>query len=197
MTEEKEPTKIDFWSELQKQRAMQDVDAYNRLLGEILTSSSLALKQTSDTDDTLTGTIHSLATRLESIETSIGLVTGSAQALSSQFGGQISDQIETSIAPVRAELMSIKQEVLPELDSTKRTLKSLEEFLRNNAAFLATAVEAQGLLPALQGEIGSLNRRLDAVESTVNKAWDRRLTVLSLVVAVISIAVATYAVISR
>lgn len=197
MSEEKEGITSNILSYFVEQRAEEDVEVYNKLLGEILSSSSIAIKQTSDTDATLTDTIDFLATRLENIETSVGEVVGSAHSLSDTFGNQVSEQIELKIAPIKSELMSIKQEVLPELASAKGMLKSLEKFLKNNAAFLASAVEVQGLIPALKAELESFSRRLEALESIVNKAWDRRLTFLSLVVAVISIGVAIYAVFSN
>jgi chromosome segregation ATPase len=196
MPDEK-PLAKTVWDYLQAARVSQDADAYDTALGAILSSSSAVLKQTSDTDASLTDTIHSLSTRLDRMEISIGSVTGSAQALADQFGSQISDRIEEHIAPVRNELASIKDEVLPKLDTAQRTVKSVEEFLRSNAAFLATAIEAQGLLRGLQGETASIAKRLDALESIVNKAWDRRLTILSLVVAVLSAVVAAYALLSR
>ena len=167
-------------------------ERYRQFVDTLLSSSALAIGRTSDTDASLEGSIADLGDRIGRIETSIASISGTAKTVTAELGTEVTKQIEDQITPIRTELESIRGEILPQLQQAHGTIKSVEAFLKDNASFLATAVEAQGLIRGLEGEVHSVMRRLDALESTVNKAWDRRLTILSLIIAVVSAAAAIF-----
>jgi len=178
-------------------RKGEGTESYSFLLDSLISSSAAALDRTSDTDASLQGTIANLGDRIGRIEVSIASISGTAKTVTADLGIEVTRQIEDQITPVKAELASIKSEVLPELQQAHATMKTLESFLKDNATFLVSAVEAQGLIRGLEGQVHSATKRLDALESSVNKAWDRRLTILSLVIAVISAGVAIYVAVIR
>ena len=94
--------------------------------------------------------------------------------------------------PLRSEVESIKSDVVPQLEAAQSSIKKVEKFMRENVDFLVSSVEIRGTLNVLQGEFESLARRITNVEATLDKSWDRRLTIAAVVIAVLSAGVAFY-----
>ena len=102
------------------------------------------------------------------------------------------NQINERISPVKKELELIKNEILPQLQQSQQALISLEEFMRNNVTFLKDLTSAEGKLDSFKDEISSLSRRLEKVESDKAISWNKAATIISVVVAILSMSIAAY-----
>lgn len=161
-----------------------DLDIYPHLMN-IIRSSTAALEWTSDSDETLGATIEELSQKIEAIEHTLGSVSGTVTSLPRQLDTNLQEQLETTIAPLRSEVESIKSDVVPQLEAAQSSIKKVEGFMRENVDFLVSSVEIKGTLHLLQGEFESLARRITNVEATLDKSWDRRFTRSALIVATI------------
>jgi len=71
-------------------------------------------------------------------------------------------------------------------------LIKIEEFMKSNASFLVDLVSAEGRLRALENETSSLNKRVEKIESEKNLAWNKAVTILSIIVAILTTAFGIY-----
>ena len=89
-------------------------------------------------------------------------------------------------ANLARELVSTKNK-LAELEETQVVLKNaLENFIRNNVAFLQNATTAKGKLNSIESELESMNKRLEKLEDNKKIRWNRSTTIISIITAIIS-----------
>ena len=135
--------------------------------------------QINSTGTVLGGSIEALSQRIDSFEHFL-------------VQPDLENQINERISPVKKELELIKNEILPQLQQSQQALISLEEFMRNNVTFLKDLTIAEGKLDSFKDEISSLSRRLEKVESDKAISWNKAATIISVVVAILSMSIAAY-----
>lgn len=143
-----------------------------------------------DSVDTYTDQLNSTGT----------VLGGSIEALSQRINTiehilvqpDLENQINARLTPVKKELELIKNEILPQLHQSQEALNSIEEFMRNNATFLKDLISAEGKLDSFKGEISSLSRRVEKVESEKTLSWNKAATIISIIVAILSVSIAAY-----
>lgn len=122
----------------------------------------------------LGGTVTALEARIAAI----------SAELSSLSYNQNPENINSKLQEVTNELASIKTIILPKLEETKKALDSVEHFLTEQTGFIINLISAEGKLIAIQGEINSLMGRIDTLEKTKERNWQRVATIVSLLVAI-------------
>jgi transcriptional regulator with XRE-family HTH domain len=126
------------------------------------------------------GTIGSLDEKIRSIENTLGTI------LKTSSNSDIADKIEKEVKPLILEVKSIKEEIVPQLEETKKQLSKSDEFIRKNADFFVSAVEGEGAIKVIKSEVTSIEKRLDKVESQLNISRDRVIAIVSVVIALTS-----------
>jgi transcriptional regulator with XRE-family HTH domain len=103
---------------------------------------------------------------------------------------KITEEIDKRLEPVVTAVKSIREEIVPQLESTKEHLAKSNEFMRRNADFFVSAIEGEGLIKVVNAQIESIDKRLDKVESQINVSKDRVIAIISVIITVISACVA-------
>lgn len=164
-----------------------------RSISDFVKSSTTALEETTDTDQALEATIMELYEKIDGVRTSIDAIKVPPTTTTLPPEGVMGlIQVEDKLKPIREELDSIKNILLPELEASRASLKTIEGHLQRNAVFIATAVEYGERLDLVKTQYGALEKRVTNVEATLDKSWDRRLTIIASVTAVISLLILTY-----
>ncbi|MBL8078384.1 MAG: hypothetical protein JNM55_10520 [Anaerolineales bacterium] len=135
-------------------------------------------------------TIDSLDEKVKSIETSLETVNNSILGLKSSKNPEIMSEIENRMRPLMLEVQAIREEVVPQLETTKTQLSKTDEFLRKNADFFITAVEGEGAIKVVSKEVDSIEKRLSKMEGQINVTRDRMIAIISVVIALISACIA-------
>ncbi len=135
------------------------------------------------------GTINSLGEKVQSIEHTLGQIGASTLAFNSTQNAQFAQEIEKRITPIVEEVKSIREEIVPQLETTKNQLSKSDEFLRRSAEFFISAVEGEGAIKIVGNQIESIDKRLDKVESQLNISKERTIAIVSVVIAVISVCI--------
>src|SRR5574341_453603 len=107
--------------------------------GTILTSSGETpdwMKAITVTDGYLTRSIEALSGRITAIEGSLESVSGSAASMAGNIGQEMRQHLDQQIAPILADVASIKNDVLPQLQKTQSAVNFDENFIHNNVEFL-------------------------------------------------------------
>lgn len=155
-----------------------------------------SLKYMDDTGTSMGVTIENLNQKVNAIVNTIGEIQTIIYSDQNK-DDNIPVEFEKRIEPLRHEVLSIKEEVLPIMHQTRDQLKNYESFVRDNADFLKSAVEAQGLLKGLQGQINSMEKRLTKIENQINLSRQRTITIISSVVAIISLILLFYTILFK
>ncbi|WKZ36680.1 MAG: helix-turn-helix transcriptional regulator [Anaerolineales bacterium] len=132
------------------------------------------------------GTINSLDEKVKSIETKLDSILG----LAPNKNPEIMEEIENRMRPIMLEVQAIRQDVVPQLETTKTQLSKTDEFLRKNADFFITAVEGEGAVKVVSKEVDSLEKRLSKVEDQINVTRNRTIAMVSGIVATVSMCIA-------
>jgi transcriptional regulator with XRE-family HTH domain len=126
------------------------------------------------------GTIGSLDEKVRSIENQLEAI------LKPSNNSDVAEKIKNEINPLLLEVKAIKEEIVPQLEETKKQLSKSDEFIRKNADFFVSAVEGDGAIKVIKGEVASIEKRLDKVESQINVSRDRVIAIASVMIALIS-----------
>jgi transcriptional regulator with XRE-family HTH domain len=121
------------------------------------------------------GTIGSLDEKVRSIENQLEAI------LKPSNNSDVAEKIKNEINPLLLEVKAIKEEIVPQLEETKKQLSKSE-----NADFFVSAVEGDGAIKVIKGEVASIEKRLDKVESQINVSRDRVIAIASVMIALIS-----------
>ena len=133
----------------------------------------------------LTGTITNLERQVAGMENSLGSLSASVIQLSNNQSVTIAAELERKIAPLQRDVATIKGEILPQL-------REFRDFVHTNVSFLQTAVAADGLMKGFQGQLEALEKRVGKVEAERNDAWNRRLAIASVILALLGAVVSVY-----
>jgi len=94
---------------------------------------------------------------------------------------------------VSKEILEKKMEpIVQQLESYKGAIDKISSFLLENNAFIIASIAAQGKIATIEKDIGSIFRRLEKVEEKKNINWNKTFTIISAVVAFLSLAAAVY-----
>lgn len=138
------------------------------------------------------GTIENLGGRIQTIENSLGAIRVALQGADINVLKNIPFTIEKNIEPLRQEIIEIRDNILPQLEETQDQFMDYEKFVRENAEFLKSAVEAQGLLKSLQGQLDSFEKRLANIETQINLRRTRTIAIISTTIAIVSLGILIY-----
>lgn len=136
------------------------------------------------------GTVNSLDEKIHAIENTLGQISASVLESKTSQNFNLVEEIENRIGPITQEVKSIKDEIVPQLETTQEQLKKSDEFLRRNAEFFISAVEGEGTIKLVGNQVNSIEKRLDKVESQVNVTRDRTIAVISIIIALVSVCIA-------
>ncbi len=151
-----------------------------------------SLKFIKSTGTSMGGTIDNLGGRIDAIENSIGEIQATFQHTFPSVVSSIPTKIEEIIKPLRQEVSEIKVNIIPQLEQTQEQITGYESFVRENAEFLKSAVEAQGILKILQGQMDAFEKRLAHVENQLNIRRTRTIVIISTIVAIVSLGILIY-----
>jgi HPt (histidine-containing phosphotransfer) domain-containing protein len=90
------------------------------------------------------------------------------------------------IEAAKMEIDNLKASIAG-LEELKKANKQLEDFLRNNTEFIATAIETKARFNVVDHELASLQKRLISLEDRSNKTKDRALSTWAIVISVLSV----------
>jgi chromosome segregation ATPase len=97
-------------------------------------------------------------------------------------------RLETVMEPIKSELNAAKAQ----LAETKTSLGNMATFIAENRDALTTLISVGGRMTAIEAQVTSMLNRLESLESDRATSWNQTATIISIIVAVVSIAVAVY-----
>ena len=158
-----------------------------------LNSANQILRETTDTDTALGGSIDELVEKITAIENTLGSLSGKMSNLPGKLDANVQAQLDTEMEPLRNEIEGIKREVLPALERVHSRIQKVDTFIRTSTEFIATSIEFREKLSLVQSEYKSLEKRTAHLESGIEKTWNRNFGYLTIVVAAAGTILAAYA----
>ncbi|MHB8088027.1 MAG: hypothetical protein ACYDH2_07215 [Anaerolineaceae bacterium] len=153
----------------------------NAILGQVIKDEQGYLSRYEKYKNVISASSTNLAGTASELGLKIDIISRELENLS---GNQTQEEIKNKLIEVTKEVDSIKEMVIPKLEETKKTLDSVDKFLKDNSSFLINLLSAEGKLQAIQGEINSIMGRLDNLEKGKERNWQRITTVISLLIAI-------------
>lgn len=139
------------------------------------------MSNVSSTDTIISETVDALSKNIQNIE----------KAFSTSEDGIIS-LLDERLEPLKSEITVIRDETLPLLQQSKESLKTVGDFIKDNTNLLTDLIGSQGKLRSIDGELSSIYKRMEKLESERNISWNKTTTLISILIAFVTTVAAIY-----